>query len=204
MPVQWSDDPPPTGDLEPLPFTLITAWHRGPTVSACWWVSWPLMELTFTLCCFLRVVPLMPGCWPLSSHIISSHPGLGPPAHFTSGLLRAVPTPQPQPLSAPQHSFPRPFFQGLTWHRWGRCSCVQFHCGSLPGISSFSDPGSLGSRPIFIPWAGPSMLKETATCVGGRQTGIQREEKRERHQGRETWRYHVLGKQQKADNQALC
>ena len=42
MPVQWSDDPPPTGDLEPLPFTLITAWHRGPTVSACWWVSWPL------------------------------------------------------------------------------------------------------------------------------------------------------------------
>ena len=52
--------------------------------------------------------------------------------------------------------------------------------------SSFSDPGSLSHRPIFIPWAGPSMLKETAACVGGRQTGIQREEKRERHQGRET------------------
>ena len=88
------------------------------------------------------------------------------------------------------------------WFQPQECQC--FHINWELGISSFSDPGSLGSRPIFIPWAGPSMLKETATCVGGRQTGIQREEKRERHQGRETWRYHVLGKQWKADNQALC
>lgn len=53
--------------------------------------------LTFTLCCSLWVVPLMPGCWPLSSHLISFHPGLGPPAHLTSGLLRAVTTPSASP-----------------------------------------------------------------------------------------------------------
>lgn len=114
-----------------------------------------------------EVVPLMPGCWPLSSILFLHHPGLGPPAHFHQVFSGLSP-----PLSpSAQHSFPRPFFPKPYLAQVRRCSCtvslwfLAWNKFFLIQEVSATGPSSSLGRAKHV---------EKLQLVWGRQTGIQR------------------------------